>query len=161
MQTTTNKDVRSKKLEMLLWSIAFPGFGQLLNARYIKGILFIALEVIVNVNGNFNTIIVLSFNGKTQEAMTQTGYLWLMFYPCLYFFSMWDAYRDAGGGEKPYAFMPFVFSAYFVTLGLIFSPHFRLFGIFIGPMWLPMLFLPFGLAVGFLIRYILRRKHTD
>jgi len=93
--------------------------------------------------------------------VTQTGYLWRMFYPCLYFFTMWDADRDAGGGEKSYAYMPFVFSAYFVTLGLIFSPGFRLFGVLIGPMWLPILFLPLGLIVGFLIQYILRKKHTN
>lgn len=158
MQTTTNKNERSKKLEMLLWSIAFPGFGQLLNARYVKGIAFIVLEIIVNVMGNFNTIIVLSFNGNIREAVEQTNYLWLMFYPCLYFFAMWDAYRDAGGGERPYSFIPFVFSAYFVTVGLIFSPNVHLFGTLIGPMWLPILFLPVGLAVGFLIQFILIKK---
>ena len=157
----TNQEQQNKKLGVLLWSIAFPGFGQLLNGHYIKGILFIALEIVVNVMGKFNTIIILSFNGKIQEAVTQTGYLWLMFYPCLYFFTMWDAYRDAGGGRKPYAYMPFVFSAYFVTLGLIFSPGLRLFGVLIGPMWLPILFLPIGLMVGFLLQYILRKKRSD
>jgi hypothetical protein len=30
------------------WSIAFPGFGQLLNQKYVKGILFIFIEFIVN-----------------------------------------------------------------------------------------------------------------
>lgn len=96
----TSHESRNKKLEMLLWSIALPGFGQLLNKHYIKGIFFVILEFIINVNGNFNTIIVLSFNGKTLEAVEQTNYLWLMFYPCLYFFAMWDAFRDAGGGKK-------------------------------------------------------------
>ncbi|MEN1969510.1 hypothetical protein WMZ97_15715 [Lentibacillus sp. N15] len=152
---TTNSNAQSKKLEMLLWSIAFPGFGQLLNSRYFKGILFIALEFVTNCFGHFNTVIVLSYNGKIQEAVAQTNYQWLMFYPCLYFFAMWDAYRDAGGGEKPYSFMPFAFSAYFVTLGLIFSAQLKLFGVLLGPMWLPILFLPFGLLVGFLIQFIL------
>ncbi|MEW9676099.1 hypothetical protein ABRT01_07945 [Lentibacillus sp. L22] len=157
----TSHESRNKKLEMLLWSIALPGFGQLLNKHYIKGIFFVILEFIINVNGNFNTIIVLSFNGKTLEAVEQTNYLWLMFYPCLYFFAMWDAFRDAGGGKRSYSFMPFVFSAYFVTLGLIFSPGLRLFGILPGPMWLPILFLPLGLAVGFLIQFILLRGKID
>lgn len=155
---TTKKNTRSKKQEMLFWSIAFPGFGQLLSGHYVKGVTFILFEIIVNVMGNFNTIIVLSFNGNTQEALEQTNYLWLMFYPCLYFFAMWDAYRDAGGGEKPFAFVPFVFSAYFVTVGLIFSPHLHVFGIFFGPMWLPMSFLPIGLIVGYVIQYILRKS---
>ncbi|MFD1038921.1 hypothetical protein ACFQ3N_11040 [Virgibacillus byunsanensis] len=152
-QFGTNKD----KLAKLLWSIALPGFGQLLNHKYIKGILFIALEFIVNVMGNFNQIILLSYHGRIQEAIDQTDYQWLMFYPCLYFFAMWDAYNDAEGEDKPYMYLPFVFSAYFVTLGLILSPTFTIFGYLIGPMWLPMLFLFIGLIVGGLIRWTLLR----
>ncbi|GGB41966.1 hypothetical protein F3157_15900 [Virgibacillus dakarensis] len=156
-----NRESRSKRSEMLLWSIAFPGFGQLLNAHYIKGLSLIALEFIVNVQGNFNTIIVLSYHGKIQEAIEQTNYQWLMFYPCLYFFAIWDAYRGVGGGTKPYSFMPFVFSAYFVTLGLIFSPKLTLFGVLIGPMWLPILFLPIGIVVGFIIQFIMLKVKSD
>ncbi|HLR63723.1 MAG TPA: hypothetical protein VK097_15020 [Lentibacillus sp.] len=156
----TRKNGKNKdKLEALLWSIALPGFGQLLNRRYFKGLLLIALEFIVNIFGNFNTIIILSFNGEIQEAINQTNYGWLMFYPCLYFFAMWDAYKDAEGESKPYAFIPFVFSAYFVTVGLIFSQSFTLFDQLIGPMWLPMLGgLPIGLIVGGIIRWLLLKK---
>ncbi|MGY0694609.1 hypothetical protein ACW2QC_17820 [Virgibacillus sp. FSP13] len=145
---------------MLLWSIAFPGFGQLLNSKYVKGLVLIGLEFLVNVMGNFNTIIVLSFHGRIQEAIDQTNYQWLMFYPCLYFFAIWDAYKDVGGGKKPYSFMPFVFSAYFVTVGLILSPTVTLFGVLIGPMWLPILFLPIGIIIGFIIRWILLKVNA-
>ena len=31
--------------EKLLWSIALPGFGQMLNGKYVKGILLIILEL--------------------------------------------------------------------------------------------------------------------
>ncbi|MEC5425657.1 hypothetical protein QGM71_19440 [Virgibacillus sp. C22-A2] len=158
MENIINK--KSKKLEVLLWSIALPGFGQLLNQKYIKGILLVGLEFLINVMGNFNSIIVLSFNGQIEEAIQQTNYLWLMFYPCLYFFAIWDAYKDAGGGRKPFAYLPLVFSAYFVTVGLIFSPVFTLFGYLIGPMWLPILFLPIGLSVGALVRWILLKMYT-
>lgn len=148
-----------EKLELLLWSVALPGFGQLLNHNFLKGFLLIGLEFIVNIMGNFNEVIILSFNGQIQEAIQQTNYGWLMFYPCLYFFAMWDAYKDGKGESKPYAFLPFVFSAYFVTVGLIFSSRFTLFGQLIGPMWLPMLGgLPVGLMVGGLIRWLLLKK---
>jgi hypothetical protein len=156
----TKATIKSEKLEAILWSIALPGFAQLLNRNYIKGILLVGLEIVINVMGNFNTIIVLSFNLKIEEAIAQTNYLWLMFYPCLYFFAIWDAYKDAGGGEKPFAYLPLVFSAYFVTVGLIFSPSFTIFGNLIGPMWLPILFLPIGLAVGGLLRWILLKIYT-
>jgi hypothetical protein len=108
---------KSRKLEAVLWSIALPGFGQLLNQKYVKGFLLVGLEFIINVLGNFNQIIIYSFQFKIEEAIEATNYLWLMFYPCLYFFAIWDAYRDAGGGKKPFAYLPLVFSAYFVTIG--------------------------------------------
>lgn len=158
MEKKINK--KSRKLEAVLWTIALPGFAHLLNHKYFKGFLLISLEFLVNVMGNFNRIIVLSFNGEITEAVQQTNYLWLMFYPCLYFFAIWDAYKDAGGGKKPFAYLPLVFSAYFVTVGLIFSPTFTIFGTLIGPMWLPMLFLPIGLTVGAIIRWILVKVYT-
>jgi len=87
----TNINQKSKKLEAVLWTIALPGFGHLLNHKYIKGILLIGLEFIANVFGNFNRIIVLSWNFNIEAAIAETNYLWLMFYPCLYFFAIWDA----------------------------------------------------------------------
>jgi hypothetical protein len=156
-----NLNRKSRKLEAILWSIALPGFGQLLNRKYIKGLFLVVLEIIINVMGNFNRIIVLSFNMEIERAIAETNYLWLMFYPCLYFFSIWDAYKDAGGGQKAFAYLPLVFSAYFVTVGLIFSARLTLFGYLIGPMWLPMMFLPIGLAVGGFIRWILLKVYLD
>jgi TM2 domain-containing membrane protein YozV len=36
--------VMRKQEEALFWSIALPGFGQLINGKFIKGILFLILE---------------------------------------------------------------------------------------------------------------------
>jgi len=152
---------KSRKLEVLLWSIALPGFGQLLNGQFLKGFILITLEFLVNILGNFNQVIILSYHGKIQEAVAETNYLWLMFYPCLYFFAIWDAYRDAGGGHKPFAFLPFVFSAYFVTLGVIFSAKLKPFGTLLGPIWLPILSVPIGLLVGAGIRRVLLKVYAD
>ncbi|TMN22109.1 hypothetical protein [Lentibacillus cibarius] len=153
----------NNKYEKLFWSIALPGFGQLLNGKYIKGIILIFLEFLVNVQGNFNKVIFLSFHGEIEKAIQQTDYHWLMFYPCLYFFAMWDAYKDAGGGKKPYSFLPFVFSAYFVTVGLIFSSDFTILGILIGPVWLPILAVVPGVGIGFFLQLLMnkwREKRT-
>ncbi|ALX47514.1 hypothetical protein [Lentibacillus amyloliquefaciens] len=151
---TSNQD----KNEKLLWSIALPGFGQLLNRQYIKGILLIALEFLVNVQANFNEIILLSFFGETQEAVQQTKYGWLMFYPCLYFFAMWDTYKEAGGGKELYSFLPFVFSAYFVTVGTIYSSKLTLFGVLLGPIWLPILSVIPGVGIGVLLKNLLKTR---
>jgi len=147
--------ISNDQLEKILWSIALPGFAQFLNGSLIKGIVFIGLEILINVQTNFNDIIIMSFHGQIEQAIAHTNYQWLMFYPCLYFFAIWDAYKDAEGEKRPLSFLPFVFSAYFVTVGLIYSPIFEVNGILFGPMWLPILSLPVGILVGSLIRYIL------
>jgi hypothetical protein len=79
---------KQKKHEALLWSIALPGFGQLLNGKYLKGIIFILMEFTINIQSNFNKIIYFSFNGEIKKAIDHTEYQWIMFYPCVYFFAM-------------------------------------------------------------------------
>jgi len=145
------------KLEAILWSIALPGFAQLLNRKFVKGMVFIFLEFLVNVNSHFNIVILYSFQGNIREAIEATNYQWLMFYPCLYMLAMWDAYKDAEGETPPYSYFPFVFGAYFVTIGLMYSPTLKLGQILFGPVWLPILALIPGLLVGNLIKCMLMR----
>jgi hypothetical protein len=150
-----------KAIEQLLWSIALPGFGQFLNRKYFKGTVLIFLEFLINVQSGFNEAIRLSFLGENAEAVKVIDFQWLMFYPCLYFFAMWDAYKDAGGGQSPYSFLPFVFSAYFVTVGLMYSAHVTIFGIFFGPIWLPILSVIPGVFTGLLIKSLLTKFHQS
>lgn len=148
---------RSKRLEVLLWSIAFPGFGQFLHKKYVKAILFITLEFIINVGGNINTIIVQSFLLETKGAIQEADYLWLMFYPCIYIFAIWDAYRDAGGSEFPFIYIPFVMAAYTGTLGVIYSTKAQIMGGYIGPVFLPIMTMIAGYIVGMYIRKVICR----
>lgn len=145
------------KLEAVLWSIALPGFSQLLRGSYVKGVLFVLLEFVVNVMSNFNEAIMLSFLWEIDQAFVVLDYQWLMFYPCLYMFAMWDAYRYAMPEKEEYSFLPFAFGAYFVTVGLMLSKKVKLFGIMFGPIFLPMIFLIPGLLIGFIIRIIILR----
>lgn len=41
------------------------------------------------------------FKGEIEKAIDYTDYQLIMFYPCLYFFSIWDTYKDASGGKEP------------------------------------------------------------
>lgn len=140
-------------IEKLMWSIALPGFGQYLNGKYFKGTVFLILEVLINVQANFNQVILLSFHGKIGDAIKHAEFQWLMFYPCLYF---WDAVKDAGGGKDPYSFLPYVFAAFIVTVGLIFSTNLMIFGVLLGPVWLPILFVFPGIIIGFITREIIK-----
>lgn len=136
---------KSKSSETLFWSIALPGFGQILNGKFMKGIVLIFLEFLINVKASLNVVIVYSFHGEIDKAIGHADYQWLMFYPCVYMFAIWDAYRDAGG-SRPYGFLPFVFAAYFGTIGVIYS------SLFLGPIWLPIVCLILGSLVGFLAK---------
>ncbi|MGP4040778.1 hypothetical protein ACTWP4_12915 [Gracilibacillus sp. D59] len=149
-----------KPSEALLWSIALPGFGQVLNGRIVKGIILIGLEFLINVQSNLNEILLFSFYGQIEMAIEKADFQWLLFYPCLYFFAMWDAYRDAGGGEKPYSFLPFVFSAYFVTVGTIYSSSITLFQVLLGPIWLPILSVIPGILIGLLLQGLIRKVQS-
>lgn len=143
--------------EKLLWSIALPGFGQLLNGKYFKGIIFISLEFLINGQSHFNELILLSFNVEIERAIDKTEYQWLMFYPCVYFFAMWDSFKDAGGGKEPYSFLPFVLCAFFVTVGIIYSAKVRLFGVSLGTVWFPMLCVIPGVITGIVLKALLKK----
>lgn len=150
---------KMSKLEAVLWSIAFPGFSQLLSGQYIKGILFVSLEFIMNVNSHFNSAIMYSFLGEIEKAESVLNYQWLLFYPCVYMFAMWDGYRSAMPEGEKYSYLPFVFSAYFVTVGLMISPKVNIFNVHPGPVFLPMLFVIPGLLIGFLIKWLIKFRN--
>lgn len=145
----------TSKTEAILWSIALPGFAQLINKKIIKGIIFITLEFLININSHFNSAIMASFLGDIDTAFRVTNFQWLMFYPCVYMFAMWDAFKDADGKSDPLSFLPFVFGAYFVTVGIMYSPVFKINGVLFGPIWLPMMLLVPGLLLGFLIWFMI------
>jgi hypothetical protein len=155
MKGLNNSMTTGGGLEKALWSIAIPGFGQFLNRRYFKGIVLIALEFLINSQANINTAIVSSFLGNTELAVSQSNYQWLMFYPCVYLYSIWDAYKDGQEKESPLLFLPFAIAAYVETIGVIYSKVFRINGILLGPIFLPMACIFLGLSIGFLIRALI------
>lgn len=102
----------------------------------------------------------LSFQGEIEKAIVQANYQWLMFYPCLYFYAMWDDFKDSGGGKEPFSFLPFVFSAYFVTVGCMYSFNFWIFGVLLGTVWLPMLCVIPGIIVGLFLKIFIKIRYS-
>jgi hypothetical protein len=152
MNTSIQSD---KRLETLLWSIAFPGFAQILNGQLFKGIIFIFLELLINCKANLNTAIGLSFRGATLDAVNSTDMQWLLFYPCIYVFAIWDAYRQTDKALAPYSYLPFVSAAYSGTVGVIYSPVFTILGIPLGPIWLPITCMLGGAGFGSILQRLL------
>jgi hypothetical protein len=145
-------------VEMFFWSIALPGFGQILNRQLFKGILLIIMEFLINVQGRLNEAIVYSFHGEIDRAIAVVDYQWIMFYPCLYVFAIWDAYK--GGKERanikhsPYESIPFSVAAYTTTVGVIFSRT-PILGVTFGPIFTPIIAIFIGFIIGNLVRFLL------
>ncbi|WP_273852392.1 hypothetical protein [Guptibacillus spartinae] len=140
-------------LEVLLWSIAFPGFGQIINKMYIRGAFFIVLEFVINVNANLNMNILYSFQWKSAQAIEATNYEWAMFYPCVYLFAIYESYFSAleksGQEIKKFLALPFVGGAYFSTVGVIFS---NVSNMVLPPTFVGILGIVFGVGIGGLLR---------
>ncbi|MCR8926655.1 hypothetical protein NLI92_001983 [Priestia megaterium] len=148
---------KTTKLEAVLWSVALPGFGQLLNGQLIKGLTFIFLEFLINTKSSFNNAILYSFLGQINKAIEVVNYQWLMFYPCVYMFAMYDAYKYSTKNTPYLSFLPFVGGAYTVTVGLMYSSKLHFGEVLLGPIWLPIIFLVPGLILGFIVRYLLMK----
>jgi hypothetical protein len=148
-------------VEMIFWSVALPGFGQLLNRQYLKALLLVLLEFLVNLQGGINLAIIYSFQGNIDLAIQTVDYRWIMFYPCLYVFAMWDAYyfakRKANIEDKPFESIPFSFAAYITTIGVIFSNK-PILSITFGPIFTPIIALFLGFFLGGILKEILVRK---
>lgn len=52
--------------------------------KFLKALLFGGLELLVNVQSKFNTVIKYNYHWDIIEAINQTNFQGLMFYPCLY-----------------------------------------------------------------------------
>src|SRR5699024_2230310 len=92
------------------------GFGQFLNKKYFKAITFIVLEVMINLGGKVNTIIMESFLLHTKKAIEEANYLWLMFYPCIYLFAFCDAYKDACAHELLFMYIHLFFQVAIIRI---------------------------------------------
>jgi hypothetical protein len=146
----------NKKVEAVAWNLFFPGLAQItVTKRLGKGVFFFLLILLININARINEIVILSLKGETQRAVGVTDYQWLLFYSCLYFFALWEGYRECGGINEQYAFIPFVFSGYMTTIGIVFSPSIHLSGFLLGPLWLPVIVAVISFLIGMLLRTIL------
>lgn len=151
---------KSYPIEVVLWSIALPGFGQLLNGKILKGLLFISLEFLININSNLNLNIKYSFIGEFEKAIDVTNDEWALFYPCVFVFAAFDSYIDALKiiGEEPpsYVSLPFVTSAYMATIGTIYGDTKALYQV-IPPIFIPIIAAFIGFILGIFIRKLVMR----
>ncbi|WP_438448787.1 hypothetical protein [Gorillibacterium sp. sgz5001074] len=112
-------------LAAALWSVAIPGFGQLYNRRFAKGLIFIVLEFLINLNSHLNLAIYYTWLFDIPQSQRIINYEWLLFYPCVYVFGIFDAYHDCCQDlERPYPrllVVPFFASSFIGTILVVLS----------------------------------------
>jgi hypothetical protein len=148
---------REKPFECILLNIALPGTCQILSGSYIKGIVLLILAGTINVKSNFNQMLFFLFNGETAQINETVVIHWLMFYPCVYFFSLWDAFKQAGRGRMRYSYLPFVFSVYSTTAGIIYSEKFHVKGL-PGIVWVPVVCFLLGFLMGLAAMLLVNKR---
>ncbi|HYG58689.1 MAG TPA: hypothetical protein VD902_11585 [Symbiobacteriaceae bacterium] len=77
------------------WSVCLPGFGHLAMGQHLKGLAFMALEILINHLGHLNLAIFYTLLGDIDAARNVIDYRWALLYPLFYIFAMYDAYRVA------------------------------------------------------------------
>jgi hypothetical protein len=70
-----------------------PGLGQFYNRDYWIGLLIIILEFSVNYLSCINGLIKLEFNNHLNHQLAPMHLYWIMFYPAIYTFGMWQAFN--------------------------------------------------------------------
>jgi hypothetical protein len=106
-----------------LFSILMPGFGQIYNGQFLKGVFFLIVEHFDNVFGHINHAIFLDFNGFHQQAIDVTNFQFMLFYPGFYVYVVWDAwYYAKPNADKSKTAIPFIIAGFLGELSAIYAP---------------------------------------
>ncbi|SMQ77824.1 hypothetical protein SAMN05444673_3090 [Bacillus sp. OV166] len=105
-----------------LFSILMPGFGQIYNGQFLKGVIFVGIEHFDNMFGKINKAIQLDFNGFHQQALEVVIYDGMLFYPGFFVYTVWDAwYYAKESANKTSTAIPFIIAGFLGTFGAIFA----------------------------------------
>jgi hypothetical protein len=112
----------SMRIIAALFSMLLPGFGQIYNGQFIKGVFLLIVEHIVNALGKINKAIYLDFNGLHQQAIDSTNFEIMLFYPGIYAYTVWDAwYYAKPDADKTKTAIPFLISGFLGEFGAIYA----------------------------------------
>ncbi|MZP28300.1 hypothetical protein GTO91_00995 [Heliobacterium undosum] len=77
------------------WSALFTGFGHIYNMKTFKGVILLLWLVTIIFFSHFPQAVIYTFTGRFQEISNLVDYHWLMFFPSIYVFGIWDSYNEA------------------------------------------------------------------
>lgn len=84
------------------FSFSYPGFGHLLQDRFLSAITLILWELFINNYANVNTGIYYTLIGDFEQAKDVLAERWLILYVGIYMLGIWDSYRTTIDMNKQY-----------------------------------------------------------
>ncbi|MCD4840222.1 hypothetical protein LRS37_15415 [Neobacillus sedimentimangrovi] len=84
------------------FSFSYPGFGHLMQHRYVVAIILILWESFINRMANVNLGILYTLLGEFDKAKEVLNEPWLILYVAIYMFGIWDGYRSTIDQNKQY-----------------------------------------------------------
>lgn len=94
---------RSNPWVAAAWSALLTGFGHIYNMKTFKALVLLIWTVAIIVLAHLTDAIVATFTGRFSRAAAIVDYQWLLFYPSVYIFAIWDAYNDSVEKNKLFA----------------------------------------------------------
>ena len=104
-------------------SILMPGLGQLFNKQFFKAIVLLFIEHTINRLSHLNTGLMLSFNGNHQEALQILNYEYVLFYPGLYVFFVYDSVINTESKYNKNSAFYFCLSGLVGTFGVLYGRY--------------------------------------
>jgi len=84
------------------FSFSFPGFGYVLQHRYLTAFAFLGWEIFINQHAHINQGILYTLLGQFAKAKEILDQKWLMLYVGIYMYGIWDGYRSTLDMNKLY-----------------------------------------------------------
>lgn len=101
-QFTTSQLHLKNPWVVAFFSFSYPGFGHLMQHRYIAGFILILWETFINGMAKVNLGILYSLLGNFDRAKEVLDEKWLILYIAIYMFGIWDGYRTTIDLNKQY-----------------------------------------------------------
>lgn len=82
------------------WSILFSGLGHLYNNKMISGFILIGWQVLIATYSGLTYALIYTLTARFELIPEVIDYQWLLFFPSIYFFSIYDAYSITVNNNK-------------------------------------------------------------
>lgn len=76
------------------WSVILGGGGHFLNMQLLKGVILMGWYLLISIQSGLSEAAIHTLLGQYEMAHQVVDYQWLLFWPSIHMFNIWDAYED-------------------------------------------------------------------